>query len=510
MKRPFINLGAALALLPVAVPPAPAQEAAAKIKDAEYALGMIRGPRRIDAIATLEYWGSGYTYAFGQAYRPGASWPAFKVEYHASLSYAVPAMRVDVTRSNPEPPVQGGGGLPLAAPQRQIQVVSGQFAWNESTPGAGFTPSTTATPAPGAANDRSLQLWTTPFGVLKAAERAGANTKVTSEGGNTVLTFPLSGSLAGITMKATLNSKNQVERVETRADNPVLGDTVTETTYSDYKDLGEITSDVLFPSHIVQKQGGFPVLDLTITKTDPNNPYVIFPVPESVEKAPQALATVKVEAQKVANGVWYLTGGTHHSVAVEFRNYIALIECPLNDERALAVVDTVKKTIPNKPIRYVINTHHHFDHLGGLRACAAEGATIITHADNKPYYEKIWALPHSLVPDHLEKKAAKPVIEAVADKRVLTDGTRTLEIHHLQGSDHAATMLIGYVPQEKVLIEADVYNPAPAGAPAGPVVRENVNLYQNIEQLKLDVQQITPLHGRLVTIADLRQAVGQK
>jgi glyoxylase-like metal-dependent hydrolase (beta-lactamase superfamily II) len=508
MKRPVLSLGAVFALASLSGS-AEGQDVTAKIKDAEYALGMIRGPRRIDAIATVEYWATGYTYAFGQAYRPGTQWPAFKVEYHASLSYAVPAMRVDVTRSNPDGPVQGGGGLPLAAPQRQIQVVSGQFAWNESTPGAGLTPGTTATPAPGTANDRLVQLWTTPFGVLKAAERAGVNTKVAVEGGNTVLTFPLSGALAGITMKATLNAKNQVERVETRADNPVLGDTVTETTYSDYKDLGEITSDVLFPAHIVQKQGGFPVLDLTITKTDPNNPYVIFPVPESIEKAPQAPAPVKVEAQRVANGVWYLTGGTHHSVAVEFRNYVALIECPLNDERALAVMDSVKKTIPNKPIRYVVNTHHHFDHLGGLRACAAEGATIITYADNKPYYEQIWTMPHTLAPDHMAKKAAKPIVEAVTDKRVLTDGTRTLEIHHLQGSDHAASMLLGYLPQEKVLIEADVYNPAPTGARAGPVARENVNLYQNIERLKLDVQQITPLHGRLVTIADLRQAIGR-
>jgi glyoxylase-like metal-dependent hydrolase (beta-lactamase superfamily II) len=509
MKRPYLSLCAALALASLGSPSGEAQDAAAKIKDAQYAMGMIRGPRRIDAIATLEYWGTGFTYAFGQAYRPDTPWPAFKLAYHASLSYTVPAMRVDVTRSNPDGPMQGGGGLPLAAPQRQIQVVSGQFAWNEPTPGAGLTPGTTATPAPGTANDRLLQLWTTPFGVLKAAERAGANTKVATEGGNTVLTFPLSGTLAGVTVKATLNPKNQVERVETRADNPVLGDIITETTYSDYKDLGEITSDVLFPSHIVQKQGGFPVLDLTITKTDPNNPYVIFPVPESIENAPPAPAPVKVEAQKVANGLWYLTGGTHHSVAVEFRNYVALVECPLNDERALAVVDTVKKTIPNKPIRYVINTHHHFDHLGGLRACAAEGATVITHADNKPYYEKIWAMPHSLAPDHMAKKAAKPVIEAVTDKRVLTDGARTLEIYHLQGSDHAATMLLGYLPQQKVLIEADVYNPAPAGAPAGPVVRESVNLYDNIERLKLDVQQITPLHGRLVSIADLRQAIGR-
>jgi glyoxylase-like metal-dependent hydrolase (beta-lactamase superfamily II) len=493
MKRSLLSSGAILALMALAVPPARAQDVAATIKAAEYALGMIRGPRRIDAINTLEYWGTGYTYAFGQSYRPGMPWPAFKVTYHASLSYAVPAMRVDITRSNPDGLVQGGGGLPLAAPQRQIQVVSGEVAWNESTPGAGLTPGTTATPAPGAAGDRLLQLWTTPFGVLKAAERAGASAKVIVEGGATVIAFPL----AGIPIKVTLNARNQVERVETHAENPVLGDTVTETTYADYKDLGEITSDVLFPSRIVQKQGGFPVLELTITKTDANNPYVVFPVPDMVEKAPRSPAPVKVESLKIADGVWYLTGGTHHSVAVEFKNYIALVECPQNEERALAVMDAVKRAIPKKPIRYVINTHHHFDHAGGLRACAAEGATIITQADNQPYYEKVWA----------PKRTA---IEAVTDQRVLTDGSRTLELHHLQGSNHAATMLVGYLPKEKVLIEADVYNPAAADAPPGPVVQESVNLYANIQRLKLDVRQITPLHGRLVTIDDLRRATGEK
>jgi glyoxylase-like metal-dependent hydrolase (beta-lactamase superfamily II) len=483
-----------------------AQDVAATLKAAEYALGMIRGPQRIDPINTFEYWGTGSTHAFGQAYRPGMPWPAFKVTYHASLSYAVPAMRVDVTRSNPEGLVQGGGGLPLAAPQRQIQVVSGGFAWNESTPGAGFSPGTTATPAPGTANDRLLQLWTTPFGVLKMAVEAGAKAKLAVEGGLNTITFPFSDA----TVKMTLNAKQQVERVETRSDNPVLGDTVTETTYSDYKDLGEIPSDVLFPSHILEKQAGFPVLDLTVTKTDPNNPYVVFPVPDNVEHAAQTPAPVKVDVQKVAAGVWYLTGGSHHSVAVEFKNYVVLVECPLNDERALMVLDTVKKTIPNKPVRYVVNTHHHFDHLGGLRACVAQGATIITQAENRPYYETVWAQPHTLNPDRLAKSPSKPVIETVTDKRVLTDGTQSLELYHLQGSNHAGTMLIAYVPKAKVLIEADVFNPAPANAPPGPVVQENVNLYENLKRLNLDVQQITPLHGRMVSIADLHRALGEK
>jgi glyoxylase-like metal-dependent hydrolase (beta-lactamase superfamily II) len=312
-------------------------------------------------------------------------------------------------------------------------------------------------------------------------------------------------------VKATLNGKNLVERVEVRSDNPVLGDIVTETTYADYKDLTEAKSDVLFPTHIVQRQGGFPVLDLTITKTDTNNPYVILPTPENVEKAgaQQTPPPVKVDTQKVAEGVWYLTGGTHHSVAVEFKDHVVLVECPLNDARALAVVDAIKKTIPNKPIKYVVNTHHHFDHSGGLRACVAEGATIITQESNKAYYEKLWAMPHTLSPDRLARSPRKAAIEAVAGRRVLADAARTLELYRLEGSDHADTMLIAYLPKEKILVEADVYNPAAPNAPAGPVVKENVVLYDNLLRLKLDVQQIAPIHGRLMSITDLRAAIGR-
>jgi hypothetical protein len=258
-----------------------AQDAQAVIKKAEYALEMLRGPQRIDAVNTLEYWGTGVTFAFGPANHPGSDGPAVNVSYHASLSYAVPAMRIDMTRSNPEGAPQAGGGSPAAASQRQIDVVSGKFAWNESVPGAGFMPGTTATPVPQAARDRMLQLWSLPFGALKMAAKAGPAAKVSNEGGSTILTFPLSPPLDGITMSVTLNSKSQVERVETRAKDG----TVTETTYSGYKEMSDITTDIPFPSHIVRKQGGSPVLDLTVTRTDTNNPYVVFPVPDNVESS---------------------------------------------------------------------------------------------------------------------------------------------------------------------------------------------------------------------------------
>jgi len=248
MTKATFVVGICLCVCVFAVEPADAQDAPTRIKAAQYALGMIRGPQRIDAINTMEYWGSGSG-----------------VTYHVSLSYLTPAMRVDITRSN--------------TTQREISVVNGKFAWNESVPGAGFMPGTVATPQPDAARDRLLQLWSTPHGALKMAERAASKANVALENGATVISFPLSDLLAGVAMKVTLNAENQVEKVQTRTER---GATV-ETLYSDYKDLGEIKSDVLFPSHIVRKQDGAPTLDLTITKTDCNNPYVIFPVPPNVD-----------------------------------------------------------------------------------------------------------------------------------------------------------------------------------------------------------------------------------
>jgi glyoxylase-like metal-dependent hydrolase (beta-lactamase superfamily II) len=478
------------------------------------ALGELRGPNFVDAISTLEFWANGTMNAIGQAYKPGDAWPAFKVtSYHAWLDFNQPAMRVDLTRTNPDGTTKGGGGLPLAAPQRQGTAVSGKYAWNESEPAAGLVPGKgTVVPAMGAVNDRLLQIWTMPYAVFKVATKAGDRAKATIENGTKIITVPLDGQgLPGITLRATVDAKNLISHVEVKTDNPVLGDMVTETTYSDYKDIGEIPSDVQFPTRITVKQGGYPVLDLTITKTDTNNPYLIVPVPDAIQKAASSPAPtpVKVDAQKLAEGVWFLTGGTHNSVAVEFKDHVVLVECPLNDERSLAVVETVRKTIPNKPLRYVVDTHDHFDHAGGLRGCVSEGLTVITHAENKPYFEKVWAQPHTINPDRLAKMPRKPVIEAAMDKRLLTDSAHTLELYHLEGSDHAASMIIAYLPKERILIEADEFNPPPPNAPAGPVIKENQVLYDNIQRLKLNVQQIAPIHGRLVTIDDLRKAIGK-
>jgi glyoxylase-like metal-dependent hydrolase (beta-lactamase superfamily II) len=493
--------------------PAPSIDVTATLKEAANALGMLRQANRIDAINTMELWGAGTSYALGQQYHADGPWPAFKTEWHATLSYAESAMRIDMVRNNPDGPgpIQGGGFLPLAAPQTLITVVSGKYAWNESEVGAGLVPGKgMATPAFDAVQERQMQLWMLPYGAVKAAIAAGPKATATIEGGVTTVSFPLSGPLAGLMARMTLDGQKRPLTVETRLDNPVLGDMVNGTRFEDYALLDEVQTDVYVPRHIVQTQGGFPVLDIRIAKSDTNNPYEVFPVPDAVTKAyVQSTNPPKVHVTRVAPGVYYLAGESHHSVAVEFRNYIALVECPLGDARAAAVLAAVKRTIPRKPLRYVVNTHHHFDHSGGLRACAAEGATILTQAENKPYYERVWAAPHTLGPDRLSQRRRKPVIEAVAGKRVLSDRTQSIEIYPMDGTSHDASMLIAYVPKAKLLIEADAYTPGAPNAQAAPPTRETLVLNEDVQRLKLDVQQIAPIHGRIVTIAEFRQAVGK-
>jgi hypothetical protein len=246
------------------------------IRAAADALGMVRWSDigsattrlpGIDIVNTMEFQGSGTSEAAGRS---------FTTEYHATLGYNPPAMRVEMTRTGPD------GG----AAQHTIQTVRENSAWDESEIGAGLVPGKgTATPATAALKDRLLQLWTLPYGVVKAALAAGDKTTVLTEGGATVMTFPLSGQLAGITVKATLDSNNLVTRVETRSDNPALANLATQTDYSSYADRAEVLTDIKSPGHIVRRQGGRTILDIDVKRWESNNPYLVFPVPANVKTA---------------------------------------------------------------------------------------------------------------------------------------------------------------------------------------------------------------------------------
>jgi glyoxylase-like metal-dependent hydrolase (beta-lactamase superfamily II) len=250
-------------------------------------------------------------------------------------------------------------------------------------------------------------------------------------------------------------------------------------------------------------------LDLNIANVKANAP-VELNVPAELTRA--APAAVNVAVSKLADGVFYLTGGSHHSVAIEQRDHIVIVEAPLNEERSLAVIAKVKETIPNKPIKYLVNTHAHFDHSGGLRTYVDAGVTIVTHQTNQSYYQKIWAEPHTLNPDRLASSKKTATFETFKDKHVLTDGARKIEIYPIAGNSHNDAFALVYLPAEKILVEADAYTPlAPGATPPASINPYSVNLYENIQKLKLDVGQIAGLHGPgVVKLADLKSYIGIK
>jgi glyoxylase-like metal-dependent hydrolase (beta-lactamase superfamily II) len=377
-------------------------------------------------------------------------------------------------------------------------VLSGNYAWNMAAPaGAQSGAAPEPQPQPAAVEERTMEIWSTPQGFIKGALANNATSQ--PAGGGSEVSFTVGKNK----YVGTINAQNQVERVQTAISNPVLGDTPVETVYSDYKDFGGVT----FPGHIVRTQGGYPVLDITVSSVKANPPVDIS-VPDAVRNF--TAPSVKVDVQKLAEGVYYMTGGTHHSVAIDQRDHIVVVEGPQNEERSLAVIAKVKETIPNKPIKYLVNTHAHFDHSGGLRTYVDEGAIIVTHQMNRPYYEQAWAAPRTLGPDKLAESKKAAMFETFTDKHVLTDGKRSIEIHQIAGSGHNDAFALIYLPTEKVLIEGDAYTPAAANAP--PPATPNpfsVNLNDNIQRLKLDVRQIAALHGpRVSTMNDLRAAIG--
>ena len=245
------------------------------LRAAASALGMIRtsdiGAGNVvlpllDVVTTMHISASGTMYSNGQ--------PS-NVDYDAMMGYLLPAMRVQIKPA--------GAGANAA---RTIQTVREDVAWNESEPGAGLIPGRgTATPAMATAKARLLQLWILPYGAVKAAIAAGDKTTVSTAQGSTLITFPLSGALAGITVTATLDAKNFVTKVVTKPDNAAATDLVYEAEYSDYADHGEIATDIKSPGRIVQKVAGKPMLDLKVKKVDANNPYLVFPVPANVKAA---------------------------------------------------------------------------------------------------------------------------------------------------------------------------------------------------------------------------------
>ena len=270
-------------------------------------------------------------------------------------------------------------------------------AWNMAAP-AGAAPGTAPAPQPqpAAVEERTMEIWTTPHGFLKAAAANNATSQPV-EGGSEV-SFTVGGKHRYV---GRINAQNQVERVQTWIDNPMLGDTPVEIAYSDYRDF----SGIMFPARIVRTQGGHPVLELTVSSVA-KNPAVRDPGarPGAELRAPAGERRGREARRRRLLHQRRQPSQRRHRSARSHRRRRSAAGRSAFDWRSSP---RSRRRFPNKPIRYIVNSHVHFDHSGGLRTYVAEGATVVTHEMNRPYYEKAWAAPRTLNPDTLAK-AARP------------------------------------------------------------------------------------------------------
>ena len=440
----------------------------------------------VSTTKTFQFTGNGTLYSLGESTSPVAAWPrSFVKSMTRVYDFTAGAMRDEIVQMSAET-------LPIGAERQTSTFVSGDHAWNV----VGKEP----VPRNSEASERAHQIVISPHGILRAAFANNAGvTKKTIEGRQMmVVAFTDRGKHRVV---AYVNDQNAIERVESSYGHPVVGDIKVVTHYGPYRDFGGIK----FPAKIIQYQDDKPTLDLTITAVRAN-PTVDIQVPAVMRGDPAA-----AKSEKAADGVWYITGGAAHSVLIEMKDYLIVVEAPDGDSRTAAVMAEIKKLAPNKPIKYLINTHHHFDHAAGMRAYAAEGVTIVTHEINRPYYEHAAANSWSLAPDRLAKAKKKPVFQTMGDNMVLTDGTRSVELYQVVGNVHHDGVVMAYLRKEKLLIEADVFNPSPAGAEPPKVPAPSaVNLEANVRRLNIEVDRILPIHGRIVPYSELLAAIGKK
>lgn len=341
----------------------------------------------------------------------------------------------------------------------------------------------------------SLEFYITPWGFLKGA--AENNATATKKGKYTVVTWsPTVKAVSGksYTINGYIDDKNMVDKVETWLGENIMGDMHIEATYSGWKDFG----GALAPTKIVQTRGGWPFFEVTVTeaKANPADAASLVPAPAGRGGrgggAPPAPPALNVTSEKLGDGIYRLTTGpgSYDSVIVEFKDYIMMLEAGQSIARAQAYVAETKKLIPNKPIRYVMNTHPHSDHTGGLPVLVAEGATIITQKNNVQFLSGALNTPRTLLDDPLAKNPKKAKFEAVEEKKVYSDGTRTVEMYHIYPAPHSNGLIIAYIPKEKIIFQGDFsVNP---GEPANDHVQAIVPV---LTKLNLDYDRYINVHA---------------
>jgi glyoxylase-like metal-dependent hydrolase (beta-lactamase superfamily II) len=470
------------------------QDAASVVAAASKAMG-------VDALSSITYSGTARNGAFGQSKAIGE--PMGPVNVTAITQYTR-TLRFD-SAGEPAALISRATGptRPPAIPGVPVQP-AGVFNQNITNAQAAGTWA------------QALNVWTTPWGFLKGAAANGAT--VGRQRGQPVVSFSpanlRSPSGQAYTVTGYIDGQNLVTKVETRVDHAVVGDLLVEFEYSSYRSL----NGVQVPARIVQRQAGMQTFDASIDAATPNPsnlaelltpPPPPAPAGGAPAAAPPAAAPSAPPVEKLGEGVFKI-GGNYTSLAVDMGDHVLVVESGQNDGRGAAVMAAARQAIPGKTIRFVVNSHAHFDHAGGLGAAVAEGSTILTHRNNEPVLERLLAGPRTLIGDSLAKtpNRRKDVVQAVGDRDIRKGSNgKIVELHHAP-NEHSDGMLVVYLPAEKVLWTADVsiVNPTPVQLGTAKAVAAT------LDRLKLDYATWLPAHpptpDRPLTKDDVAKAVG--
>jgi glyoxylase-like metal-dependent hydrolase (beta-lactamase superfamily II) len=377
--------------------------------------------------------------------------------------------------------------------------------------------SKTATPIPNASinNFRGQMRRLPPFVLLEAMDRAstlrwlgedeigGKRQKVISvmRPDNQLLTLSFDAQTNLLTRYGYLYA------------DPASGDAEIAQSYSGYRTIGRLK---LPSGRILYNSGGIiqetEYTDLQINTRPSDN---LFQGPDGFEKLAAPPATPPPPAvSKIAEDVYILeglAGGTHNVLFVAFNDHVLVVEAPeqiLYNNNSVQALAKIKETVPGKPIKYLVLTHHHSDHAGGFREYVAEGTTIVTTATTKSFLEKAAAAESSLLPKL--SASNKLTIETIANKkRVFQDDKHLVELYDIGPNPHANEMLIVYLPKEKILFQADMVNPAANGTI--PIAQDpTISFSEKLQQLGLNVEKIYGVHGRATTPDELRTSIEKR
>jgi glyoxylase-like metal-dependent hydrolase (beta-lactamase superfamily II) len=286
---------------------------------------------------------------------------------------------------------------------------------------------------------------------------------------------------------------------------PMLGSVTAQYILSDYKAVGEVQ----IPHHVKIVKEGQPFSEVQYTSIVANDPKAadVFVIPEPLKGQAEVAArepdAFPMNLVKVADGVYHAQAFRHHSLVVEFPTFMAVVEAPYLDTQTRMLAKVIAAQFPNKPIRYAAITHFHYDHIGGIRAMAALGATILVAKGQEEAIKRVLDAPHTHPPDDLAKAKDKAgMMEVYEGKKEIKEGNQSLELHPFT-SPHVDPMVMAYVPSGRVLFQSDIWFSG-LGLPGSDV---SAHLLETIQKAKLNVNTMAGGHGLVGPFSELTKAI---